>query len=276
MDACGKAVITRAMNPLDGLTSPRETRHRVTGETPMMRANSASDSMPLARRSSSSFSRSRTMTGPVATVELLCMWATLAEMSTHATAIAIAELHGWQLTPDQVTFRGCKVIARVQFLSYHCRVTKIMTWPDLLREMAGDAEQAQIAERLGKARSTISRWLSGESKPDSTTIQKVSAAYGHDPQQALIELGILRDPATAPKKRARSNIREFTDLELAREIVRRIESRESVTLSSPLDGYPPDADTNVVPIRQDRFAAEDLDAVAKAEKTVIDVPEFDD
>lgn len=124
-----------------------------------------------------------------------------------------------------------------------------MTWPEYLSIITEGAVGARIAERAGMPESTISRWLSGKSDPRPRQVVAVARAYNVSPLHALIAAGYLDQAdvdlgATVPRK---LQLRDFTELELAHEIVRRVEAGQGGVLEDPLDDTHP-ALTNVSPI----------------------------
>lgn len=135
----------------------------------------------------------------------------------------------------------CKVIALVQRSGIVITVNETLTWPAYLRIIAGTDTGVQIAKRAGVPSSTVSRWLDGSANPRPQQVVKLARAYGAHPLQALIAAGYLEDgdvdlPVVAPRK---LQLREFTELELAQEVLRRVEEGESGMLESPLDGNHP-------------------------------------
>jgi len=104
-----------------------------------------------------------------------------------------------------------------------------------------DASGAAIARQTGIPASTISRWFSGEFDPKPRQVVQVARAYGTSPLQALIAADFLSpEDVDLPENTPRQlQIRDFTELELAREIVRRVEEGSSPVLEAPLDGAHP-------------------------------------
>ena len=161
-------------------------------------------------------------------------------------------------------------------------MSKHITWPEFLRTIAEDETGARISERTSMPESTISRWLSGKVEPRPKQVVQVARAYAADPVHALIAAGYLdeSDGLSLGSVHRSLQIRDFTDLELAREILRRVEVGGSELLETPLDGEHPvmvERD-NVRPLRKNRKNAEadELGAVAKPGDTVIEIDEFDD
>jgi transcriptional regulator with XRE-family HTH domain len=116
-------------------------------------------------------------------------------------------------------------------------VTTRIDWPAYLRTITDGATGAKIAQRTGIPASTISRWLSGEFDPKPRQVVEVARAYGVHPIPALIAADYLSEEdvdLTGMTPRL-LRLREFTELEIAQEMVRRIAEGESVILDAPLD-----------------------------------------
>lgn len=116
-----------------------------------------------------------------------------------------------------------------------------LDWPTYLRSIAGDVPAARIAERIDVSASTVSRWFSGATDPRPRDIIKVARAYGVTPLTALIGAGYLDEgdiklDASVPR---RLQLRDFTDLELAEEMLRRVAAGPSPILEEPLDADHP-------------------------------------
>lgn len=91
------------------------------------------------------------------------------------------------------------------------------------------------ASRVGQAASTVSRWRTGAALPEPRQAVAVARAYGRSPLEALEVAGYLtRDELDIPVERPRAlQLRDFTDLELSREIVRRAD--KDGILNQPID-----------------------------------------
>lgn len=118
-------------------------------------------------------------------------------------------------------------------------------------------------------------------QPKPRQVANVARAYGVNPISALIAAGYLEPDdvdlsAMAPRL---LQIQEFTELELAQEIVRRIEEGESTMLETPVG---PDhavwgARSNVTPIQKAVMTEDEaLELGAVADTGVKEVHEFDD
>lgn len=178
-------------------------------------------------------------------------------------------------------FRACKYIARygtgvsrripavtgrVRGKSLHaCKkfcnlmgVKRPVTWPEYVNAAAGDARGADIAAKASVSESTVSRWRSGQVRPDPDQVERFARAYELDPREALRIAGYFAadDMEGLAEAHRRDGLpralqlRDFTDLELAQEMVRRIAAGESPVLEEPLDQNHP-AMENVSPIRKD-------------------------
>lgn len=151
-----------------------------------------------------------------------------------------------------------------------CPVVKQqIDWPTYLRVITDGAAGVTIAERSGIPASTISRWLSGEFDPKPRQVVQVARAYGVSALEALIAAKYLTAEevdlaATTPRE---FQLREFTELEIANEIVRRIAEGESAMLESPLDENHP-AMQNVRPLRDDARTPQ------KVKKAALNDPEM--
>lgn len=132
-------------------------------------------------------------------------------------------------------------------------------WATYLKVIADGASGAVIAGRLGIADTTVSRWLLGTAKPRPHQVVTIAREFNVHPLQALIAAGYLEPDevdlaAITPRK---LQLREFTELEIAEEMVRRIAEGESQIIESPLDGnhpamqqlMPSVEDTPLAPVR---------------------------
>jgi transcriptional regulator with XRE-family HTH domain len=113
-------------------------------------------------------------------------------------------------------------------------------WIDYLRAMAGDDAMADIARKGGVSPATVTRWFQGKG-PDAEQVIALARAYEHRPTDALVAAGYLTESEVrtlgAPPRPLR--IRDFSDLEIARETLRRIESGAHPVLDSPMDAEHP-------------------------------------
>lgn len=161
-------------------------------------------------------------------------------------------------------------------------VTKLYTWPEYVRLHTNGLSNKDIAEALDVAPSTVGRWFKG-TRPQADHVSRFASVFNAWPAEALAVAGfipmvddpLLKAYLDQPRK---TDIRLFTDLELAREMLRRIEEAGSAILEEPLDGHHPVFEDNVsaFPLNGVAGEADDFDAVAKGEETVIEIDEFDD
>lgn len=54
--------------------------------------------------------------------------------------------------------------------------------------------QSELAEKIGVNRSAVSRWISGQTKPDFDTLLRVAKELQIDPMKLLDALGLVRKP----------------------------------------------------------------------------------
>ncbi len=157
-------------------------------------------------------------------------------------------------------------------------VTKMQTWPEYLRQITGGLTPAEISRRSGIQLSTITRWLAGETKPSPAKLATLAA---HFPMKLEEAHAVLASYTTTPRSQIEGQIfqignhgygrkrllRMFSDLELASEIVRRIEEHDSV--ERPLPFTPDPAEVIQFPgLNVGGFADdEDLPAVAREAET---------
>lgn len=125
---------------------------------------------------------------------------------------------------------------RAWFRSTVFAVTKT-SWGTYVQALSDS--QAEIAERAGVSQPSVSRWLNG-GVPSVELVIKLARSYGMSPVSALVAAGYLEpDEITNPGTRPRAiQLHEFSDLELARETVRRIEEGSRM-LEQPLDADHP-------------------------------------
>lgn len=155
-------------------------------------------------------------------------------------------------------------------------VNKLQTWPEYLRRITGGLPPADIARRSGIPLSTITRWLAGETKPSPAKINVLAAHFPLDRDEAH---RVVAAYSTSPRPQENAQIfqvgggaatrktllRMYSDLELATEIVRRIEEHDSVEFAVPFDHEVHGAETNITPLRPNVLAPEEthLPRVAK-------------
>lgn len=161
-------------------------------------------------------------------------------------------------------------------------VNTLQTWPEYLRRITGGLPPADIARRSGIPLSTITRWLAGETKPSAAKINVLAAHFPLDRDEAH---RVVAAYSTTPRPQEGAQIfqigghgysrkrllRMYSDLELATEIVRRIEEHDSVEFPAP---FAPDEDADsgsllTFPGRDVRGLTQDeeLGAVARPAET---------
>lgn len=134
-------------------------------------------------------------------------------------------------------------------------MTETPSWPEYLRRVTNGATNADISRATGVSPSTVGRWRNGETKPTTENLEKLSQRYplkldeaikivsAYRPPNAFVSFN-LDNPLHRVVVRAdvtRAHLLAFySDLELAQEIVRRLESGVSVETGAPL----PLADTD--------------------------------
>ena len=115
------------------------------------------------------------------------------------------------------------------------------TWAEFLTAVAGPdaptANQSEIARVAGVSTATVSRWVSGDSRPKAEQVIGVARAYDVSPLLALVAAGYLEQAEVegeleVPRALA---IGEYTDLELAQEMLRRVDRGGSALLEQPVD-----------------------------------------
>lgn len=115
------------------------------------------------------------------------------------------------------------------------------TWAEFLTAVAGPdaptANQSEIARVAGVSTATVSRWVSGDSRPKAEQVIGVARAYNVSPLLALVAAGYLEQSEVegeldVPRALA---IGDFTELELAQEMLRRVDRGEGAVLEQPVD-----------------------------------------
>jgi transcriptional regulator with XRE-family HTH domain len=115
------------------------------------------------------------------------------------------------------------------------------TWADFLTAVAGPnaptSNQSEIARVAGVSTATVSRWVSGDSRPKAEQVIGVARAYNVSPLHALVAAGYLEQAEVEgeveiPRALA---IADYTELELAQEMLRRIDRGQGALLQQPVD-----------------------------------------
>jgi transcriptional regulator with XRE-family HTH domain len=155
-------------------------------------------------------------------------------------------------------------------------VTTSQTWPEYLRRVTGGLAPAEIAKRAGIPLSTVTRWLSGETKPSAAKLAQLAqffpmrmdeahavvASYKPTPRAEVTPTVYAIDSRRIGRHKL---LRMFSDLEISRELVRRIDEHDSIPNPQPFSEDWYDEPDNVVRGRFDVTppAEDDLDAVAR-------------
>lgn len=150
-----------------------------------------------------------------------------------------------------------------------------VTWTAFLDATAGEVSGSEIARRLGVNSSTVSRWRAGTASPSAEQVIAFAREYDEDPIYALFAAGFLtlEETKSSGEPPYQMQLRDFSDLALAREIVRRVEEGESVVLDAPLGSEHPALKRERDDLLERRNARyRPLDRVAK--KSRRDVDEF--
>ncbi|WP_064956017.1 helix-turn-helix domain-containing protein [Microbacterium arborescens] len=101
-------------------------------------------------------------------------------------------------------------------------------WGTYLRTVTDDATGVEIARKLGVSDSKVSYWKRGERPPTIAEAIAVSRAYGRPPLEGLIAAGYLEADEIAESVQVQPiGLRQFTDAQLAEELLRRTTQRGS-------------------------------------------------
>ncbi|MEB4614042.1 helix-turn-helix domain-containing protein [Leucobacter sp. M11] len=100
-------------------------------------------------------------------------------------------------------------------------------WQRFLTRTTDGMEQKDVAERTGISAATISRWF-GKDTGTAEAVITIARAFGDSPTLALVETGFLSyQEATKGDFSPEELLARFDELDLAREIVRRLETGEA-------------------------------------------------
>lgn len=109
-------------------------------------------------------------------------------------------------------------------------------WPSYLSALS--TNQSEIARAAGVSTATVSRWSSRSARPLAPQVIAVARAYDQSPVFALVAAGYLTQEEVEQEVRLTPgmSLAEFSELEIAQELVRRIEAGEATEVSAaPLD-----------------------------------------
>jgi transcriptional regulator with XRE-family HTH domain len=137
-------------------------------------------------------------------------------------------------------------------------VTKTPTWPEYLRRITDGLPPADIARRTGIPLSTVTRWLAGETKPSAAKLSQLSQFF---PMRIDEAHAVVANYTPSPRAETAATVyvidgqriertkllRMYSDLEISRELVRRIDEHDSITTPQPFsDAWYDDSQNNVV------------------------------
>lgn len=98
-------------------------------------------------------------------------------------------------------------------------------WWNYVQAVAGDVQAKEIADAVGIDKSNVTRWKQG-SRPAVEFVLKFARAYGRPVVEALAESGFITDEE-AGLREVKIGTADLTDVDLARELLTRIEKREA-------------------------------------------------
>lgn len=115
------------------------------------------------------------------------------------------------------------------------------TWAEFLTAVAGPdaptANQSEIARVAGVSTATVSRWVSGDARPKAEQVIGVARAYSVSPLLALVAAGYLEEYEIEGERELPRGlaIGEFSELELAHEMLRRVDRGGADVLEQPVE-----------------------------------------
>ncbi len=112
-------------------------------------------------------------------------------------------------------------------------------WSKYIDATSGGAYNNAIAEAIGVDPATVGRWRTGAVDPKPRQVVAYARAFGQGPVAALIAAGYLAEaeldlPVSAPRV---YTLDDFSDLELADELVRRLRLRDADVGSPGQDAH---------------------------------------
>lgn len=110
-------------------------------------------------------------------------------------------------------------------LVYLCTINDMRSLKEWIEEATGNASWRSIANRLGTTHATAKRRLQDNT---ASAVIELAEAYDANPIAGLIAAGLVNETHLANYQR-RVSLEDYDDLELAQEIVNRIEQRQSKT-----------------------------------------------
>lgn len=110
---------------------------------------------------------------------------------------------------------------------YDLHMQNITPWQRFLARTTKGTEQSAVAKRTGVSPATVSRWFSRPSGSAEHVIL-IARAFGDDPTLALVDTGFLTmQEATRGALTTDDLLSRLDEIDLAREIVRRLEAGEA-------------------------------------------------
>lgn len=115
-------------------------------------------------------------------------------------------------------------------------------WAAYLRHMMGGRSQAEFAKAIQATDGQLSKWLSGTTGVTAEKVMLIARLLGDSPVHALARVGWISASEISRFQVPRTfGLDEFTDRELAAEIVRRIDAGEAgKVLTDPIEASPAD------------------------------------
>jgi transcriptional regulator with XRE-family HTH domain len=136
-------------------------------------------------------------------------------------------------------------------------------WASYLNRLMGERSQADFARQLGITDGQLSKWRSASTGVRVETVIAIARQLGDSPLHALVEMGYL-EPGDVARFRVQKafGLDEFTDLELSREIIRRLEKGTATSaLTAPIELHE-DETGHIAPVRQLFLPGDELAEVA--------------
>lgn len=136
-------------------------------------------------------------------------------------------------------------------------------WATYLNRLMGERSQADFARQLGITDGQLSKWRSASTGVKVETVIAIARKLGDSPLHALVEMGYLKPGDVAQFKVQKAfGLDDYTDLELSREIIRRLEKgTASAALTAPIELHEDDTG-HIAPVRPLFQPADELAEVA--------------
>lgn len=98
-------------------------------------------------------------------------------------------------------------------------------WWKYVQSVAGDVQAKDIADRVGIDKSNVTRWKQGN-RPAVEFVLKFARTYGRPVVEALAAGEYITD-AEARVREVKVGVSDLSDIDLARELLARVEARSS-------------------------------------------------